>query len=65
MSLKTLIVDDEPFARKVLREELESVADVEVVGEAEDGPTALARIARDQPDSFFWICRCPSWAVWT
>jgi two-component system LytT family response regulator len=50
MSLKTLIVDDEPLARKVLREELESIPDVEVVGEAEDGPTALAKIARDQPD---------------
>ena len=50
MSLKTLIVDDEPVARKVLREELESFADVEIVGEAGDGPTALARIARDQPD---------------
>jgi two-component system LytT family response regulator len=50
MSLKTLIVDDEPIARKVLREELESFADVEVVGEAADGATALAKIARDQPD---------------
>lgn len=50
MSLKTLIVDDEPLARKVLREELESIPDVEIVGEADDGPTALARIARDQPD---------------
>jgi len=50
MSLKTLIVDDEPVARKVLREELESFADVEVVGEAADGATALAKIARDQPD---------------
>ncbi|MGO4879629.1 MAG: LytR/AlgR family response regulator transcription factor [Bryobacteraceae bacterium] len=50
MSFKTLIVDDEPLARKVLREELESIADVEIVGEAEDGAGALAKIARDQPD---------------
>lgn len=50
MSLKTLIVDDEPIARKVLREELESFAEVEIVGEEADGPAALARIARDQPD---------------
>lgn len=50
MSFKTLIVDDEPLARKVLREELESMADVEIVGEAEDGPAALAKIATDQPD---------------
>jgi len=50
MSFKTLIVDDESIARKVLREELESMADVEIVGEADDGPTALAKIAADQPD---------------
>jgi len=50
MSFKTLIVDDEPLARKVLREELETIADVEIVGEADDGPTALAKIAKDQPD---------------
>jgi len=29
MTLKTLIVDDEPIARKVLREELELLDDVE------------------------------------
>ena len=32
--IRTLIVDDEPIARQVLRDELHSVADVEVVGEA-------------------------------
>jgi two-component system, LytTR family, response regulator len=50
MSFKALIVDDEPLARKVLRDELESMEDVEIVGEAADGPTALERIARDRPD---------------
>jgi two-component system LytT family response regulator len=50
MNLKTLIVDDEPLARKVLREELESITDVEIVGEADDGLTALAKIAADEPD---------------
>ena len=50
MSLKTLIVDDEPIARRVLREELELMPDVEVVGEADNGSTALEKIARDQPD---------------
>jgi len=38
---QTLIADDEPIARKVLREELESMVDVEIVGEAEDGTTAI------------------------
>jgi DNA-binding LytR/AlgR family response regulator len=50
MRLKTLIVDDEPVARKILREELESIAGVDVIGEADNGTAALERIARDQPD---------------
>jgi two-component system, LytTR family, response regulator len=50
MTLRTLIVDDEPVARSVLREELELVADVEIVGEAEDGNSALRSIGRYHPD---------------
>ena len=50
MPLKTLIVDDEPIARKVLREELESIEDIEIVGEADDGATALQKIMTHQPD---------------
>ena len=50
MLLKTLIVDDEPVARKVLREELESISDVEIIGEADSGTSALAKIAGLQPD---------------
>jgi DNA-binding LytR/AlgR family response regulator len=50
MGLKTLIVDDEPIARKVLREELESMAGIEVVGEADNGAAALDLIAGRQPD---------------
>jgi len=50
MPLKTLIVDDEPVARKVMREELESLAGVEVIGEADNGATALEYIARHHPD---------------
>jgi two-component system LytT family response regulator len=50
MPLKTLIVDDEPIARKILREELELIDNVEVIGEAADGVAALAKIGSDQPD---------------
>ena len=49
-SLNALIVDDEPIARQVLREELELLDDVTVVGEAEDGRQALNRIAELDPD---------------
>jgi two-component system LytT family response regulator len=50
MPLKTLIVDDEPIARRVLREELESIAGVEIIGEADNGAAALDKIAEYQPD---------------
>src|ERR1700733_12607913 len=50
MTLKTLIVDDEPIARKVLREELESIPKVEVVGEADNGAVALEQIRQHRPD---------------
>jgi len=50
MLLKTLIVDDEPIARQVLREELESIPGVEVMGEADNGAKALDQIARHRPD---------------
>jgi DNA-binding LytR/AlgR family response regulator len=48
--LRTLIVDDEPVARRVLREELDTLDDVDVIGEADSGLSALARIAEDAPD---------------
>lgn len=48
--MKTLIVDDEQIARKVLREELESIQDVDIVGEADNGAAALEKIAQERPD---------------
>ena len=50
MALRTLIVDDEPVARKVLREDLESLPGVEIVGEADSGAAALEQIASRNPD---------------
>jgi len=50
MPLRTLIVDDEPIARKVLREELDSLHDVEIIGEADNGALALEKISADHPD---------------
>jgi DNA-binding LytR/AlgR family response regulator len=50
MPLRTLIVDDEPIARKVLREELGSFDDVEIIGEADNGAAALEKISADHPD---------------
>jgi DNA-binding LytR/AlgR family response regulator len=50
MPLKTLVVDDESIARKVLCEELELLCDVEIVGAADNGTAALETIATQQPD---------------
>src|SRR5579864_6159159 len=57
--LKTLIVDDEPIARRVLREELELFPQVAVVGEAENGRQALQQIAALQPDLVFLDLQMP------
>lgn len=48
--LRTLIVDDEPMARRVLAEELADAEDVELVGEASNGETALRQIEKLKPD---------------
>lgn len=43
-------MDDEPLARRVLMDGLASVNDVQVVGEADSGETALRQIRHLQPD---------------
>lgn len=48
--LRTLIVDDEPIARRLLREELGEIEGVDVVGEAENGETAVESIHSLSPD---------------
>jgi two-component system, LytTR family, response regulator len=57
--MRTLIVDDEPIARRVLREELELFPQIEVVGEAEDGRQALHQIAKLEPDLVFLDLQMP------
>ncbi len=57
--IRTLIVDDEPIARQVLREELDGFEEVEVVGDAENGETALLEIARLRPDLVFLDLEMP------
>jgi len=58
--MRTLIVDDEPAARQVLRDELAAFADIEVVGEAENGAQALDRIAALHPDLVLLDLQMPS-----
>ncbi|WP_426690505.1 LytR/AlgR family response regulator transcription factor [Rhodanobacter ginsengiterrae] len=53
MSLRVLIVDDEPLARAGVRARLEAHADVSVLGECGDGATALAFLHTQSPDLLF------------
>lgn len=50
MTLSLVIADDEELAREKLRKLAEELPDVRVVGEAEDGPTALRLIDELRPD---------------
>ncbi len=57
--IKTLIVDDEPIARRILREELEQLDNIAIAGEAEDGVSALASIRELRPDLVFLDLQMP------
>jgi DNA-binding LytR/AlgR family response regulator len=48
--MRVLIADDEPIARQVLRETLDDITGVEVVGEASTGPEALRQAGVLHPD---------------
>ncbi len=49
-AIRTLVVDDSAFVRKVVREMLARHPDIEVVGVARDGEEALQRVEELQPD---------------
>jgi two-component system LytT family response regulator len=59
MLLRALIVDDEELAREGIRLMLASQPDIEVVGEAADGPSATEAISRLSPDVIFLDVRMP------
>jgi two-component system LytT family response regulator len=59
LAIRTLIVDDEPIARRVLREELEACPAVVIVGEAGDGRQAVEQIKELQPDLVFLDLQMP------
>ena len=50
MTVRTLIVDDEPVARRRLRRLAKAIEDVSVVGECGDGVEALEMIREIRPD---------------
>jgi two-component system LytT family response regulator len=56
---RALVVDDEPLARKRLRELLDGFKDVECIGEAVDGATAVQAIESLKPDLVFLDVEMP------
>ena len=57
--LKTLIADDEEIGRKVLREEIELLPELTIVGEAANGTEALRQIRELEPDLVFLDIQMP------
>ena len=59
MKIRTLIVDDEPPARRGLRTLIEQDRSFEVVGECDDGESAVTAIERLAPDVVFLDIQMP------
>jgi two-component system LytT family response regulator len=57
--IRALVVDDEPLARERLHELLDEAPGVAVIGDAEDGPEALAAIQEQDPDLVFLDVQMP------
>jgi two-component system LytT family response regulator len=59
MTIRTIIVDDEPLARRGLELRLKDVGDVEIVAQCANGREALAAIADLAPDLMFLDIQMP------
>jgi two-component system LytT family response regulator len=59
MSIRALIVDDEPLARQSVRRFLKSDTAIEVLGECSDGQSAVSAILADKPDLVFLDVQMP------
>jgi two-component system LytT family response regulator len=57
--VRTLIVDDEPIARRRLRSLLADEPDIDVIGDAANGTEAVRAIATDRPDLVFLDVQMP------
>jgi two-component system, LytTR family, response regulator len=57
--LRTLLIDDEPLARRGLRLRLADETDIEVIGECGDGLSARAAIREQAPDLIFLDVQMP------
>jgi two-component system LytT family response regulator len=61
MKIRTLIIDDELLARKLIRQLLATEEGIEIVGECADGRAAVSSIAKVLPDLIFLDVQMPEW----
>lgn len=59
MTIKVIIVDDEPLAREGIRLRLQQETDIDVVAECENGRQAIRAILSQQPDLVFLDIKMP------
>lgn len=59
IKLKTLIVDDEPLALRLLRAKLNKIVEIEIVGECKNGREAVAATLDLAPDLIFLDIQMP------
>ena len=57
--IRALIVDDEPLARKALKEALSQINDVEIVGECSNGFEVIKEVGENKPDLIFLDIQMP------
>jgi two-component system, LytTR family, response regulator len=59
MNIRTLIVDDEPLARDVIRTHLNDEPGIHLIGEAGDGPSAVEMVKTLEPEMLFLDVQLP------
>jgi two-component system, LytTR family, response regulator len=59
MTIRTIIVDDEPLARRGLELRLQDAPDIKIVRQCANGREAIASIANDAPDLMFLDIQMP------
>jgi two-component system LytT family response regulator len=57
--IKALLIDDEPLARSIVKEYLQSHTDIQVIGECNDGFEGVKAIAQHKPDLIFLDIQMP------
>lgn len=57
--IKTILVDDEPLARSLVKEYLQTHSDIQIVAECSDGFEGVKAITQHQPDLIFLDIQMP------